>query len=188
MTGDALLICRLLSLTKLLAMKPLFLAFLLFPLFLLAQNTPRPRCADQPVYQQFDFWVGEWNVFAPNGKQAGTSKVERLLDSCVLLENWYSAGGSSGKSFNAYNAAKARWQQYWVDNSGGVTEYLNGRFENGSMIMETEKMPLANQTFRIMRMTFTPISKDKVRQHGQSSTDGGQTWKTDFDLEYRRKQ
>jgi len=187
-TGDALLICWLLSLAKPPAMKPLLLALVLFPLFSLSQNSQRPRCADQPVYQQFDFWVGEWNVFAVNGQQAGTSKVERLLDSCVLLENWYSAGGSSGKSFNAYNGAKAKWQQYWVDNSGGVTEYLNGRFENGSMIMETEKIPLPNQSFRIMRMTFTPISKDKVRQHGESSTDGGQNWKTDFDLEYRRKQ
>ena len=169
-------------------MKYLLSILLFIPLCSTAQNLQRPRCADQPVYRQFDFWVGEWNVYATNGKQAGTSKVERLLDSCVLLENWQSAGGSNGKSFNAYNSAKARWQQYWVDNSGGVTEYTNGRFENGSMIMETEKIPQPNQQFKIMRMTFTPLSTDKVRQHGQSSTDGGQTWTTDFDLEYRRKQ
>ena len=168
-------------------MKQFFLVLLFIPFLLSAQSSQRPRCADQPVYRQFDFWVGEWNVFALNGQQAGTSKVERLLDSCVLLENWYTANGSSGKSFNAFNGAKGKWQQYWVDNSGGVTEYMNGRFENGSMIMETEKIQQPNQTFRIMRMTFTPLSKDKVRQHGQSSTDGGQAWKTDFDLEYRRK-
>lgn len=188
MIDDALLNGVFLSFAKRPAMKQILFYLLLLPLFTLAQNTKRPRCADQPVYQQFDFWIGEWNVFALNGQQAGTSKVERLLDSCVLLENWYSAGGSNGKSFNAYNGAKAKWQQYWVDNNGGVTEYLNGRFENGSMIMETEKIPISNQGFKIMRMTFTPISADKVRQHGQSSTDGGQTWKTDFDLEYRRKQ
>jgi len=188
-TGHALLICLSLSLAKLPAMKHLLLVIFLLPLLSMAQNNQRPRCADQPVYRQFDFWVGEWNVFATNGQQAGTSKVERLLDSCVLLENWYATRGSTGKSFNTYNALKAKWQQYWVDDSGGVTEYINGRFENGSMIMETEKIPLPNQQgFRIMRMTFTPLSKDKVRQHGENSIDGGQTWKTDFDLEYRRKQ
>jgi len=53
--------------------------------------------------------------------------------------------------------------------------------------METAKMPQPDKTFKIMRMVFTPLSKDKVRQHGQSSTDEGKTWKTDFDLEYRRK-
>lgn len=173
---------------KLPAMKYLILSLLLLPLLSTSQNAKRPRCADQPVYQQFDFWVGEWDVFAPNGQMAGSSKVERLLDSCVLLENWYSKGGSNGKSFNTYNAIKGKWQQYWVDNSGGVTEYLNGYFENGSMIMETAKMPQPDKTFKIMRMVFTPLSKDKVRQHGQSSTDDGKTWKTDFDLEYRRKQ
>lgn len=169
-------------------MKYFLFVVLLFPLLLSAQNNKRPRCADQPVYRQFDFWVGDWEVFAPNGQKAGTSKVERLLDSCVLLENWQSVSGSSGKSFNTFNGAKAKWQQYWVDNSGGVTEYLNGRFENGAMIMETEKIPLPDQSFRIMRMTFTPLSKDKVRQHGESSTDNGKNWKTDFDLEYRRIQ
>lgn len=168
-------------------MRYLFICCLVLPLFTLAQAPKTKPCSINPIYQQFDFWLGEWNVFAPNGQQAGSSKIERLLDSCVILENWYTPNGSSGKSFNTYNAAKQKWQQYWVDNSGGVTEYSNGRFENGAMIMETEKITMPNQTSRIMRMTFTPLSKDKVRQHGQSSTDNGLTWKTDFDLEYRRK-
>lgn len=169
-------------------MKSLLLSLLILPFFSVAQNNPKLRCSENPVYRQFDFWIGEWDVFAPNGQKAGMSKVERLLDSCVILENWHTANGSNGKSFNTYNAKKNKWQQYWVTNNGGVTEYMNGRFENGSMIMETEKIPMPDQSYRIMKMTFTPIEKDKVRQHGQSSTDGGITWKTDFDLEYRRKQ
>jgi hypothetical protein len=45
-----------------------------------------------------------------------------------------------------------------------------------------------NDTTTIMqRLTFYNLGKDKVRQHGESSNDGGKTWKTSFDLEYRRK-
>jgi hypothetical protein len=37
------------------------------------------------------------------------------------------------------------------------------------------------------RLTFTKLSNDKVRQFGERSDDGGTTWTTEYDLEYRRK-
>jgi hypothetical protein len=36
-------------------------------------------------------------------------------------------------------------------------------------------------------MTFTPIDANTVRQHGETSTDNGQTWTTGYDLRYQRK-
>src|SRR4029077_18052907 len=96
-----------------------------------AQKTP---CTTNPVYRQFDFWIGDWEVYANNGKKAGDSKIELILDSCVILENWKSANVSqgihyAGKSFNTYNSITKEWQQTWVDNSGGTTEFLEGHFE-----------------------------------------------------------
>jgi hypothetical protein len=38
-----------------------------------------------------------------------------------------------------------------------------------------------------LRLTFFPVSADEVRQLGESSTDGGKTWKTQYDLYYHRK-
>ena len=148
-------------------------------------------CSD-PVYRQFDFWIGEWEAYGVNGQKAGDSKISLLLDSCIVLEEWTSTTVTkglryAGKSYNTYNAAKKRWQQYWVDNAGGVSEYFNGHYENNKMIVETDNIKQADGTFRIMKMTFHNLSPDKVRQHGESSTDGGKTWKTDFDLEYRRR-
>lgn len=152
-----------------------------------AQPTQKP-CAGNPAYRQFDFWIGQWEAFGPNGKKSGDSRIELLLDSCIILENWTGAqGGYAGKSYNTYNAATGKWQQYWVDNKGGVTEYFNGHYENNKMILETGNIKQSNDTSKIMKMTFYNLSPDKVRQHGESSVDGGKTWKTDFDLEYRRK-
>ena len=145
-------------------------------------------CSANPVYRQFDFWLGEWEAFGPKGNKGGDSKVERLLDSCVILENWASTQqGYSGKSYNTFNATTGKWQQYWVDNKGGVTEYFDGHYENNNMILQTANQKQPDGTNKIMRMTFTKLSEDKVRQHGEDSMDGGQTWKTSFDLEYRRK-
>ncbi|MBV9989510.1 MAG: hypothetical protein JO301_17650 [Chitinophagaceae bacterium] len=144
-------------------------------------------CISNPVYRQFDFWIGEWEAFGPKGK-GGESRVERILDSCVILENWTSVQGNySGKSYNTFNAATGKWQQYWVDNKGGVTEYFDGHFENDKMILQTANLKQPDGKFKIQKMTFYKLGADKVRQHEESSTDAGATWKTDFDLEYRRK-
>lgn len=157
--------------------------------FVAFSQAPKPiPCSSNPVYSQFDFWLGEWEAFGPKGNKGGDSKVERLLDSCVILENWTSAqAGYKGKSYNTFNSTTGKWQQYWVDNKGGVVEYFDGHAEKDKMILQTADLKQPDGTSLIMRMVFSKLSEDKVRQHGENSTDGGKTWKTTFDLEYRRK-
>lgn len=152
------------------------------------QQAPISPCHTNSAYRQFDFWIGEWEAFNPQGKKAGDSKIELILDSCVILENWHSASYNySGKSFNTFNTETGKWQQTWVDNAGGITYYSNGEFKDGKMIVTTPNDKQPDGTYKMLRMTFSKLSDDKVRQFGESSTDGGAVWKTDFDLEYRRK-
>lgn len=155
----------------------------------ICQNiSPASLCAGNPLYRQFDFWLGEWEAYATNGKKGGDSKIELLLDSCIILENWKSTQANySGKSYNTYNAATGKWQQYWVDNKGGITQYLDGHFETNKMIFQTANEKQSDGAYKIQKMTFSNLGPDKVRQLGESSVDNGKTWKTDFDLEYRRK-
>ena len=155
----------------------------------MAQKTP---CTTDPLYRQFDFWIGEWDVYAKNGKKAGDSKIELILDSCIILENWKSANLSqgvyyAGKSFNTYNSTTRQWQQTWVDNVGGTTEFLEGHFENDKMTFLTRPFQVNKDTTAIRRLTFYNLGVDKVRQFGEISKDNGATWNTEYDLEYRRK-
>ena len=113
-------------------------------------------------------------------------RIERMLDSCIILENWTS-GAYSGKSYNTFNGTTQKWQQYWVDNAGGVTEYFDGHYEDGKMIFQTANVKQFDGKVKIMKMTFFNLGVDKVRQFGESSVDNGKTWTVDFDLEYRRK-
>ena len=150
-----------------------------------AQSTP---CMVNPVYRQFDFWIGEWEVFDLKGNKAGDSRIEKILDDCVILESWTGTQGNvSGKSYNSYNQSTGKWQQYWVDNKGGITEYFNGRFENDKMVVETNNVKQFDGIVKILKMTFQKIDTNKVRQLGESSLDGGKNWSVDFDLQYRRK-
>jgi hypothetical protein len=149
------------------------------------QKTP---CTTNPVYRQFDFWIGNWEVYDTAGKKAGDSQIELILDSCIILENWKSArSGYAGKSFNTYNAITGQWQQNWVDNAGESIAFTEGKFDNHQMQFLTKPYPVAKDTLGIRRLTFYQLAADKVRQHGELSKDGGQHWSTEYDLEYRRK-
>src|SRR5689334_11536429 len=117
-------------------------SLLLLPVFFSLIVSAQKPCS-APEYRQFDFWIGEWEAFGKNGQKAGDSKISLVLDSCTILEEWTSATIQkglrfAGKSYNNYNAARKRWQQYWIDNTGGVTEYFNGKYENGKMIVQTD--------------------------------------------------
>lgn len=149
-------------------------------------------CNSDPVYRQFDFWVGEWDVYGKKGNRAGDSKISLILDSCIILEEWTSASKVqgltyTGKSFNSYNRSSRQWQQTWVDNTGGSTEYLKGKFENNVMVFETNPFYFTKDSLAIRKLSFYNLGPGKVRQHGEISKDNGKTWVTEYDLEYRRK-
>ncbi|MGH8027106.1 MAG: hypothetical protein ACREO0_10310 [Pseudoxanthomonas sp.] len=142
---------------------------------------------DAAQSRQFDFWLGQWEVTNPVGQLAGRSRVESILGGCVLLENWDSPTGVSGKSFNLYNADTDRWEQFWVDNSGSRL-HLSGALKEGRMALHGVQDKLNAQTGlrQHERITWTPNADGSVRQHWETSNDDGKTWATSFDGLYRR--
>lgn len=166
----------------------LFFSLLLLICFLQAQKLP---CSN-PVYRQFDFWVGDWEAFGMKGAKAGDSKISIILDSCVVLEEWTSAGTQqglrfAGKSYNTYNNVTKQWQQTWVDNTGGSTEYLEGVYSDNKIVFKSRPFKFKKDSFAVRKLTFYKLSSDKVRQHGEISKDDGSSYVTEYDLEYRRK-
>jgi tetratricopeptide (TPR) repeat protein len=152
-----------------------------------ARHNLRP-CADTPENRQFDFWLGEWNVeTTQGGVPAGESRIELILGDCVVQENWQSNGNPySGKSYNTYNAALKRWEQYWVDNSAGNIFFYGG-LKDGAMDYWTDEIPQPAGPPLKRHLQFFQLGPDKVRQFSQGSTDGGKTWKPEYDFTYVRK-
>jgi hypothetical protein len=140
-----------------------------------------------PEYRQFDFWVGSWSVTTPKGQVAGTNRVEKVLGGCVLQEHWASANGGDGTSLNMWNAADSTWRQVWMDAGGNLLE-LQGKLVGQEMVLSGTR-PTAGQpaVVTVDRITWTPLANGTVRQHWESSTDGGATWTTAFDGLYARE-
>jgi tetratricopeptide (TPR) repeat protein len=141
-------------------------------------------CQYLPEARQFDFWIGEWDAVAATGQSAGKSRIERMLGDCVIFENWTSAPPNlyAGKSFNLYNSLTKKWMQTWVDDKGGVIEFINGEYKDNVMTFIT--LPDAQK--QITRLTFHNLNPNLVRQHFEVTSDDGKTWTTTTDLYYHR--
>lgn len=146
----------------------------------------RPGCAG-PEFRQFDFWIGEWDVHAPQGRLLGRNRITSILGGCALREEWTSADGTTvGTSHNAYDPLDRRWHQDWVDN-GPTRLTLVGGLAGREMVLE-QRVPSGSPALaQAQRITWTPLADGRVRQHWQVSKDGGTTWATAFDGFYTKR-
>lgn len=149
----------------------------------LADHQKRP-CIYSAEARQFDFWVGDWEVFNPQGQKAGTNSVQLFSDGCGLLENWTGALGGDGKSINFYDAGTQKWYQSWMGTGGGALRYA-GNFREGAMRFEGETV--ANGKKTLQKLTFFKLDENTVRQLFEASSDEGKTWAVTSDLKYVRK-
>jgi hypothetical protein len=77
-----------------------------------AQAPAPPKC-DTPEFAQFDFWIGSW-IVESRGKTVGQSRIEKVLDGCLIIESWYGLDGDRGKSLNWYDRRAKVWRQTYV--------------------------------------------------------------------------
>lgn len=146
-----------------------------------ADRNARP-CVYDPRAREFDFWIGSWDVFSPQGRQVGTNRIETSLDGCVLTERWEGAAGVEGESISYFDVETGEWVQHWVDSAGGNIQ-LRGTFSEGAMRLSGTNVTRGQPT-RPIRGIWTPLPEGRVRQLFEQSADGGETWSVWFDGEY----
>jgi hypothetical protein len=142
----------------------------------------RFKPCNTPEYRQFDFWVGDWNVeSAASPGTVSHNRISLINDGCTLREEYDTPQGYVGTSLNFYDSRRKRWHQTWIDNQGGGLA-LDGGLQGRDMVLES-----APDGLQIQRITWTPLPDGRVRQHWQSTADGGKTWTTAFDGTYSRR-
>ncbi len=111
-------------------------ALLLSSASALAQPAPPPNpCETGAEFSQFDFWLGDWNVYQTNGALAGINRITKTDAGCLIREHWRSATGGTGFSMNFYDVGAAAWRQVWVSR-GAQIDYVGGLDEAGAMRLE----------------------------------------------------
>ncbi|HKK76815.1 MAG TPA: hypothetical protein VJ953_17185 [Saprospiraceae bacterium] len=165
---------------------PLLFLLLGSPLLLIAQQDSNINFdlmqADSMQNSDFSFWLGHWEVRVTGKDQiAGYSRIEGMLNGQAFRESYTTAAGYQGTSYNTYNAAQNRWEQYYVDNQGTVL-HLKGNLQDGSMILSD----CATGGSPCNRISWTPQPDGTVRQVWEQTKDGGGNWTVLFDGTYFR--
>lgn len=148
-------------------------------------NTKQCNCCTHE-YKQFDFWIGEWDVFNKKGKKIGENRIVSMQDSCVIQENWTSSG-QTGTSYNFYDKADSTWNQTYIDNFGNVLQ-LKGTFQNNKMILKSKKTKSVKSNFYYYnQITWAKDSSGNVSQKWEIVGDKGNILQVVFDGVYKRK-
>lgn len=143
-------------------------------------------CANDPHSREFDFWIGEWQVYVTGtNSYAGHSLIQKISGGCALLENWQSAV-SEGKSLNFVDDSTNKWKQVWVGSYAmGKQDFVNGEYRDSAMRFTFETKDAQGHK-QIGRFIFYNQGPQQVRQFNEISSDGGKTWVTSYDFTYKR--
>jgi len=139
-----------------------------------------------PEHSQFDFWLGDWEVADPAGREQGTNHVVKILGGCVVQENWKGAQGMTGQSYNVFAEGRGVWHQTWVDSNGALL-LLDGGLVDGKMVLEGETPAKDGKGTVQHEITWQLLETGQVRQVWRMSRDGGGTWTDAFVGIYSKK-
>jgi hypothetical protein len=154
-----------------------------------AVATPAPSSThcQSSEYRQFDFWIGDWDVYdtGNSATRVARVRVSAILGGCVLLEEYAGADGHQGRSFSLYDASSKSWHQTWVTNHGEMLAIEGSLESSGAMILNgTDRAP--DGRARRVRGRWLPEAGGGVREIAARSLDDGATWTPWFDLEFRK--
>jgi ketosteroid isomerase-like protein len=146
-------------------------------------QTSKPIACSAAAYREFDFWLGEWDVFEEGGStREARATVTRIQNDCGLREQYDGADGSSGESMSMYDPSTGEWQQTWLSNRGQVV-FIQGTLQGQAMILSGTDHHAGSK--RLVRGVWKPESAG-VRETAETSADGGKTWTPWFDLSFRK--
>ncbi len=155
-----------------------FISFVAVAHFLYRSGDP------QKAASQFDFWVGEWDL-SWSDSMHGTNVVTREMNGFVISEHFNSpADHFMGWSWSVYDTLAKTWKQTWVDNQGAYLDFTGG-MQGDKMILERSVMK-AGKLIK-QRMIFYNITNNNFDWNWESSVDGGNLWKTNWKIHYKRK-
>jgi hypothetical protein len=156
----------------------------LAPAALAQAPLPPLRCEDK-VHRQFDFWLGEWEVFNSKGEKVGENSVASAEKGCLVIERWASTRGVTGQSYNFYDTQKKQWRQVWVS-PHELSDYAGGLNAKGEMEMEALTQQAGGGTQKT-RGIWTANPDGTVRQVFWYWDEEKKAWVEDFVGVYRRK-
>jgi uncharacterized protein len=155
----------------------------------LLANGPSPKLT--PEDRIYDWLLGSWSVrvvdYFDDGSQrenTGEWHFSYVLEGRAIQDVWISPPRSQrdagmpkecnryGTSVRAFRPNDRKWDVTWINPVTGTRDLLIGRQDGNDIVQEGR-----DAEGHLIRWVFTDIAKNSARWYGESSTDGGKTWK-----------
>jgi hypothetical protein len=158
----------------------------------IAQDAPeisKTYCEDNDGFSEWDFWVGEWTVYANDEARTrvGTNSITKHYANCLIKETWVDINGNGGFSVNYYNPVRSQWRQVWVSNGYSI-DYTGGLNEEGQMVLEGEIDNYQPNNSQRFRGTWTAQENGDVIQRFEAHDAETDKWTVWFEGRYVRKE
>ena len=147
-----------------------------------AQQEPSQPCLEGGRYDDFDFWIGDWDVMV-RGKKRAENLITKEMNGCIIRERFRNEQGYDGESINYYDPGTRTWKQNWVDAQGGVVRYEGKLRKEGVMFMEGWSTS-ADGEEQMAKVTWTLLPDGRVHHVIEQSANRGYDWKKFFDALY----
>ncbi len=149
----------------------------------------------------FDFFVGEWKVSHRRLKErlVGCSEWETFAGICVMQKTLGGFGNVDDNilelptgtyravTIRSFDPKQGTWSIWWLDgrNPGDLDVPVVGRFVNGVGKFFAEDV-LNGKPIQV-RFEWTQPESDAPRWEQAFSPDGGQTWETNWVMNFTRR-
>jgi hypothetical protein len=164
-------------------------------------NPQRSDKVDVSGLRDFDFLVGEWRVQHRRLKERLANNHEWIefdgtASNRPLMDGWGNVDESRinipgdhywGIGLRAYDSKTGLWAIWWVDSRsphGAVEPPVKGKFTNGVGTFYADDT-LRGKPIRV-RFTWSQITPTSAHWEQAFSPDGGETWESNWTMEFRR--
>lgn len=141
-----------------------------------------------PSADDFDFWLGTWEVrWGPDAEEAGRNVITRSFGGRVVEERFDGRPGVDlrGMSVSVFDEHRGLWRQTWVDDAGNYFA-LEGNLVDGEMELLTTGHNGAAPDARY-RMRFFDIRPGSLTWTWERSPNGDGSFEELWRLQYERE-
>jgi hypothetical protein len=140
-------------------------------------------CSANPELALLDFWFGEWRVENDEGELLGSNTIYRMLNGCIVQEQWKGSGGEVGISVFYVEPTSGKLKQLWITGHallpGGTKEKELVAAEHGEFVQFLGSYPNGDETI-LDRTTLSSLPDGEILQLIEISRDNGANWETGF--------
>jgi hypothetical protein len=164
-----------------------------------ATGPGRPAAHAVSGASDFDYLFGRWNVHNRRLRERlkGSTTWDEFEGTAVVRKVWggqanldeYEADGPSGHiqalTLRLFNPRSQQWSIYWATSAAGTLDVpMIGSFKDGRGEFYDQEMFEGRSIYA--RFIWSQITPTSCRWEQAFSPDGGQTWETNWVMDFRR--